>query len=179
MTLRATTETQTDSSAEIERITDQVDTWLTFLVRGGDMSVHTRFFGDVLVKLVEGEPVTLTAEESKLFGEALLQRTSGRRLATVALLAKSNGLMLEAVQRFKPNDRISEQGRWLHKGISSYQTNGWFRERDLKQCPSRHAGKPEQWFWQILKMRGGTLPREGHLINTLRDAARAFKRPSG
>lgn len=127
----------------------------------------------VLTKLARGEP--LSAEEARAHFEALLQPTN-RKWSTIARKHRRYTLFFEVVQRFQPQANRAEQSRWLYRDASRYRSGAWLRDRDLEQCPKQHLGKPNQFFFEIFKIKD-SLPGERALSYILRDTEQALGHP--
>lgn len=84
-------------------------------------------------------------------GEAV--RGRGRRLpATVARLAERDRLLQGARARFWPDLSEREAAREIAAAIRRYASTAWWRERVLDTVPARHAGRPAELWWRLLKV---------------------------
>lgn len=125
------------------------------------MTAHVRIAA-LINALKAGEP--LAAEDARWLGSSLeserplralgLTRSPGQRsLATIAATELRNQLLREAAEKHFPGFSKSKQAETLFKGLQRYRCSAWERERSEVECPLKRLGKPEDFYWRILKAR--------------------------
>ena len=88
-----------------------------------------------------------------------LERVLGLRPApgqrspnTVARLAQRDVLIRALAAAHYPGRSLAA-AEAMRRAWARYASSGWPRDRQSEEVPSYRVGKPEAWFWQIMRLQ--------------------------